>query len=471
MSSFNWERFLKRWSQEIIDAIGPDSADLPPGVLKSGWLGYAGATEKQLSRAEARLERSLPPSYRAFLKVTNGWRQTPLFSNTLWSIEDVEWFAVRHQAWINAFLEQAEPHSPVTANAKAPTPSVSDADYFIYGDAQDCSQLRLDYLQTTLEISQPSDGAIYLLNPQVVTPDGEWEAWFFGDWLPGADRYPSFQIMMQAEYENFLELRDTPDGPAFSAITPEPVTPEPEETNPSPTVIEATASLSVVSPEPDELDELAIDGSSALMPPLIPPLTEAWHDWASFTVEFQACRDQQRSTAHHRETGAAETWSDIDPGAVQAWMFQQLKATPDQSTSETPVALDITQLRVLRSRPVDSPMVADRAQPLFPGTIQSGEPFILEVSMNVVGEARASLAEQQLVYRAQCVAHHLSTQLDTKLGDITLHMAGRNDPPYTAQFPEARLLQPGLYRLKVWVTLQNVSASPGYFKVPVLQVV
>ncbi len=48
--------------------------------------------------------------------------------------------------------------------------------------------------------------AIYLLNPQVVTEEGEWEAWFFANWLPGAARYRSFQEMMEAEYQDFLAL-------------------------------------------------------------------------------------------------------------------------------------------------------------------------------------------------------------------------------------------------------------------------
>jgi hypothetical protein len=31
-----------------------------------------------------------------------------------------------------------------------------------------------------------------LLNPEIVTPEGEWETWFFANWLPGATRYRSF---------------------------------------------------------------------------------------------------------------------------------------------------------------------------------------------------------------------------------------------------------------------------------------
>jgi hypothetical protein len=41
----------------------------------------------------------------------------------------------------------------------------------------------------------------------VVFADGEWEAWFFANWLPGASRYRSFAEMMEAERQNFLDLQ------------------------------------------------------------------------------------------------------------------------------------------------------------------------------------------------------------------------------------------------------------------------
>jgi hypothetical protein len=118
-------------------------------------------------------------------------------------IQEVEWFRVRHQNWIDAFLEKSGYFAGELS--RADRPAISDEEYLIYGEAQDCSKLRCEYLSEALEISKRGEGAIYLLNPQVVTLDGEWEAWFFGDWLPGADRYRSFQEMMQAEYKNFLE--------------------------------------------------------------------------------------------------------------------------------------------------------------------------------------------------------------------------------------------------------------------------
>jgi hypothetical protein len=207
MSTFNWEYFLKRWSRELLESMGEERSKLPTDVIQSGWLGYPGATEEQIARTEARLETTLPPSYREFLKVTNGWRQTTPFIDKLWSTEDIKWFSLTHQAWIDSFVERYTDDSVECLDTFLGEPSICDQEYFIYGDTQDCSKLRLEYLQTTLEISEKGDAAIYLLNPQVITADGEWEAWFFGDWLPGADRYKSFREMMQAEYENFLELR------------------------------------------------------------------------------------------------------------------------------------------------------------------------------------------------------------------------------------------------------------------------
>lgn len=67
-----------------------------------------------------------------------------------------------------------------------------------------------------LKISHAPDASdVYLLNPRVVTPDGEWEAWYFAHWLPGAVRYRSFWDLMNDEYHNFRGDQDdhqpTPD--------------------------------------------------------------------------------------------------------------------------------------------------------------------------------------------------------------------------------------------------------------------
>lgn len=472
MSSFDWERFLKRWSQEIIDAIGRDRDDLPTEVLRSGWLGYPGATEQQITQAEARLGKTLPPSYQAFLRVTNGWRQTPLLSNKLWSIEEIEWFSVKHQAWIDAFWKKVDQPPAGSSNDKAAIPSIPDADYFIYGDDQDCSKIRVEYLQTALEISQPGDGAIYLLNPQIVSPDGEWEAWFFGDWLPGADRHRSFQEMMQAEYESFLELQETPVSSA-----PPVARAAPAVAQTPPATIAATASLAVITPEPAESNQAQPKAQVASTP----ATAENWRDLASFTLDFQIRpgkgRLEQRSIVCDRATNAVETRPDMDTAALHQWMLKQL---PECSAPGDPLLrVEITQLRVVHAAQAEPPTEVNPTQPLLLAPIQRGEPFTLAATIQVVEKGVGVAAtppleqrlEQPIVYRAQCIARHLATRLDTDLGDITMQFASGHPATHVAQFPEMRLEQFGLYRLSVWVTPQNISAAPGYFKVPMLVVV
>lgn len=212
MSTFNWQRFLENWSQEYL-SFTQRTDDLPLEVLESGWLGFPGATEDQIATAEARLSVKLPGSYREFLSISNGWRQTTPFIYRVLPIEEVEWFHIRHPDWIAAFSQkncfsQSTKSVNTLFNSTSSGYSVSDAEYFIYGNEQDCSKVRIEYLSKSLEVSEKGESSIYLLNPNVINDQGEWEAWFFGDWLPGADRYPSFQAMMEAEYRNFLDLRE-----------------------------------------------------------------------------------------------------------------------------------------------------------------------------------------------------------------------------------------------------------------------
>jgi len=197
MTITDWRSFLETWSRELIDAGA--SPDLPTEVVESGWLGFPGATDEQLSLAEARLGIGLPPSYRDFLAVSNGWRLTGNFIWRLWSTEEIDWFRVRNAEWIEAYVDPIDGLGGL---------SLTDEEYLVYGETQDSVRFRVEYLESALEVSDIGDSAIFLLNPKVLTRNGEWEAWFFGNWLPGANRYRSFAALMEAEYQSF-QTRDT----------------------------------------------------------------------------------------------------------------------------------------------------------------------------------------------------------------------------------------------------------------------
>jgi hypothetical protein len=137
----------------------------------------------------------LPPSYREFLAITNGWRRTTRFIDRLWSVEEVEWFPVRHQEWIDDWRQGEEAYERSQGTTATGSPSAA-------------ADRLLDELASVLDISDVGDVAVYVLNPTVVTmPESEWEAWFFSNWNPGAVRYRSFWDLMLAEHDTFLRLR------------------------------------------------------------------------------------------------------------------------------------------------------------------------------------------------------------------------------------------------------------------------
>ena len=106
---------------------------------------------------------------------------------------------MRNAEWIEAYL------NPFGGRDE---PSFTDEEYLVYDQTQDPARFRVEYLESALEVSDIGDSAIYLLNPKVVTPNGEWEAWLFANWLPGASRHRSFAELMQAEYQSFHERDD-----------------------------------------------------------------------------------------------------------------------------------------------------------------------------------------------------------------------------------------------------------------------
>jgi hypothetical protein len=175
--AFDWRAFLQQWSREWLEDER-FRAQMPDEVVASRWLGFPGATEEQIASAEARLGIALPPSYRAFLKISNGWRNTTTAIHRLWSTDEIEWLRLRRQGFINVFTAQL---------------------------TIDCWEKR--YVPSALEVSDWGDSAIYLLNPRVTRADDECEAAFFANWAAGAHVDASFQELMQSEYRTFRALR------------------------------------------------------------------------------------------------------------------------------------------------------------------------------------------------------------------------------------------------------------------------
>jgi hypothetical protein len=167
---FEWQPFLKELSEfRLTDSLV--TARMTEERIQSGWLGEPGATETQVQALEHRIGRQLPLSYRAFLAASNGFHQQSSFISKMFAAEDVDWFQARNADWAKAYRET------------------------------------YPNLGSTLQVSAVGDAAVVLLNPAVVTEDGEWETYFFSNWNPGARPHPSFRAFMEAELETMCQWK------------------------------------------------------------------------------------------------------------------------------------------------------------------------------------------------------------------------------------------------------------------------
>jgi HEAT repeats/SMI1 / KNR4 family (SUKH-1) len=188
MSRINWRPFLVRWSSELM--ASELAGRVSPAPESPDWLGFAPAEEQELKDLEDRLGMALPPSYRSFLFVTNGWRRTTFAVDRIRPAAEVDWFRVENEQWVDLYPESGS--------------DLPDDEYYNYTDGS-APDHRADHMKSLVQISDVDDG-VYLINPEAVTPDGEWEAWFFANWVPGAVRYPSFAHLMVQEYLSFARV-------------------------------------------------------------------------------------------------------------------------------------------------------------------------------------------------------------------------------------------------------------------------
>lgn len=194
MDKFDWKTFLKQESKRIIanykekETNSVDNWNLPElkaENIESEWFGYPGATEEQIKSAETRLGTILPPSYRMFLKITNGWSAIP-GPCRLYSTSEINWFCVKNQDWIDEWVA-----------CHKLLPPVRNEEYFVYSKNCNWNQpIRTEYMQTALQISDEEDASVVLLNPQIIH-NHEWEAWLLISGRASILRCRSFQSLIQ----------------------------------------------------------------------------------------------------------------------------------------------------------------------------------------------------------------------------------------------------------------------------------
>lgn len=189
VSGMDWLPFLRTWSEEWIDALEPEEAEVfPQSARAAGWLGFAPAGEERIRALEKRLAQPLPPSYRSFLAISDGWRNVGEFIYALGSTEQVGRFRELSPQWCRILL------------------GLEEDEHFraVFGRA--------------VQISLEGDAAVLLLDPGEVDADGEWTAYFHASWTGDAPRrYAGFAALMRNEYRSFHRLRK-PDNATSRAL-------------------------------------------------------------------------------------------------------------------------------------------------------------------------------------------------------------------------------------------------------------
>jgi SMI1 / KNR4 family (SUKH-1) len=192
----DWYEFLEQWNDRIFEIVYREDEkeiewyeDFYPEVMSYRQCLRTGATEAQIVKLEQQLNTKFSLAYRNFLLASNGFTILNRHRE-IYGTDKIDWFIHENQDWIEAWEDNDD---------------ISDEQYFQYGAHQDCCWMRSRYMKTALQISSTEDGDVYLLNPIIIDPRNEWEAWDFGNKNPGAYRYRSFWDMMQNVYMKSFE--------------------------------------------------------------------------------------------------------------------------------------------------------------------------------------------------------------------------------------------------------------------------
>ncbi|WP_329120469.1 SMI1/KNR4 family protein [Streptomyces sp. NBC_01465] len=177
----DWAAFLRTWSDEWHEVH-----DEPPGRL-----GFDPATDEEIAALEACTGTPLPPSYRAFLKVSNGWR---------WAGEFVD---------LMAGTTQVARYEDVGMSFEA----FDEWAHEDLGEDPDEDELfAAEMWRRALQLSVESDMNDLMLDPEDINEDGEWAAYDYASWRASPpERYESFGHLMYALYQSFHNLRN-PEG-------------------------------------------------------------------------------------------------------------------------------------------------------------------------------------------------------------------------------------------------------------------
>lgn len=186
----NWQWFLDRWNAQwkaVQKLADPEEAD--EEALAAGGLCFPPAGERRTAALERRLGTALPPSYRAFLQVSDGWRHAGGSVYLLAGTGDADWH--RDPMGMKALYEEQ-------LDARSAPSEV----------------LMAGMWERALRLSVDSDMTDVLLDPGDTDENGEWALYVYKGWSGEyPERYGSFAAFMREGHRKFVA--DQGDDPRF----------------------------------------------------------------------------------------------------------------------------------------------------------------------------------------------------------------------------------------------------------------
>ncbi|MEE1761286.1 SMI1/KNR4 family protein [Streptomyces sp. SP18BB07] len=184
-AAFDWQSFLRAWSEEWADSLPDDEArnEEDETARRARWLGFPPASEERITAMEERLGRRMPPSYREFLAVSDGWRHAGGFVWLLAGTGDARWHD--NESGLADLFEE-----------------------YLDEDAGPEERQEADLWRRGLQLDVESDVTHVLLDPEDVDENGEWAVYTWSSWLAAPpERHTDFAAFMREMYREFHSLR------------------------------------------------------------------------------------------------------------------------------------------------------------------------------------------------------------------------------------------------------------------------
>ncbi|MFE1287115.1 SMI1/KNR4 family protein [Streptomyces sp. NPDC058751] len=187
-TAFDWRSFLLKWSGEWADSLPDDEtrSEDEESARQARWLGFPPASEERVAAMEERLGRRMPPSYREFLEVTDGWRHAGGF------------------VWLLAGTQDADWHDDASGLGESFEEHLDE-------DAGPEERREAGIWRRGLQLDVESDATYVLMDPEDVDEDGEWAVYTWASWRAAPpERHASFLEFMREMHREFHCLRARP---------------------------------------------------------------------------------------------------------------------------------------------------------------------------------------------------------------------------------------------------------------------